>query len=264
MKLLRARIHRYGFREPHALRGWWLFKYGKLDDHENYRPNKIGLHLELSWKGYRWPLGLAFEINTEDHGVAWTFHVWRLFAYLEVEGVLPRRLKHWLWDKHHISDEIDVFALDLGSTIRWKVWLDGMQTTIPGTYKRAPGWRDGHIDLVDLLLGRTIYESVTLKEGIEVGIPLPEKTYPATAKLEVATWKRPRWPFTTRRESVWLEIPPPGLPHSGKGENSWDCGDDGIYGIGSDSHSLPKAIGHAVARTLEAREKYGNASWLRA
>lgn len=264
MKILRARVHRYAFREPRSWRGYWHWKYGPLDERENYRPKSIGLHGEVSWGRYRWPLGIAFEINTEDCGVAWTFHVWRAYLYLELEGVLPRRLHRWLWAKHHIADEIDVFALDIGSTIRWKVWLDGMQTTIPGTHKRAPKWRDFSLDLIDLFLGRAVYTSTTLKDGIAVEIPLPEKTYPATAKLETATWKRPRWPFTTRRESVWLEIPSPGLPFAGKGENSYDLGDDGFYGLGSDSLSIPKAIGHAVTATLERREKYGTASWLRA
>lgn len=266
MQLFRSRIHRFttndtSWREGRAFLFW---KFGPYDPRERERKHRIGLHVEWNLASrMRWPLGLKIDLGGEHRGIAAAFHVWRVYLYGAIENVLPRRLTRWLWQKFHISEEIRVVAIDLGSTVRWQLWLDGMQGTKPGTYDRAPAWRDFHLDLVDLVLGRPVFEERVIREGIDVVVPLPERSYPAKAKLTTATWKRPRWPFTTTRDSVWLDVGAPGLPFAGKGENSWDLGDDGFYGIGSEGHSIPKAIGHAVTATLERRKQYGDPSWLR-
>jgi len=60
-----------------------------------------------------------------------------------------------------------------------------------------------------------------------------------------------------------LEVPQP-PQFSGKGESSWDCGDDGIYGMGSRETSPAKTVGEYIKRVLENRERYGMPSELRA
>jgi DNA (cytosine-5)-methyltransferase 1 len=87
-------------------------------------------------------------------------------------------------------------------------------------------------------------------------VPMPEGKYPAVAKVERCTWKRPRW-FGRTEIRAWLDIPK-GIPHAGKGENSWDCGDDGLFGIGG--ASIDDAIENARRSVLRSRERYGNAS----
>ena len=211
-----------------------------------------------------WHFGLAsleLSIDGGDHELSVTVTLWRLFVYLAI--VVPSVVRSFAKHYQYRTEEITVFDLDLGSTVRWGFWLDGMQRSLPGSYDRAPKWRDGHLDLADLVFGRVIYTNEIVKDGMEVVVPLPEKPYPATARFERSTWRRPRKPGLLVREDTWLEIPNGGLPHAGKGENSWDCDDDGITGIGATGHSLPKAIAHAVERTLEAREKYGLPSTLR-
>jgi hypothetical protein len=59
------------------------------------------------------------------------------------------------------------------------------------------------------------------------------------------------------RDGVKLDIPG-GIPHNGKGENSWDCGDDGLWGCGGDT--VEEAIGHAVSSVLRSRRRYGHDS----
>lgn len=44
----------------------------------------------------------------------------------------------------------------------------------------------------------------------------------------------------------------------GKGENSWDCGEDGLYGCGSEGSSLEDAITKTVSIVLRNRRKYGH------
>jgi hypothetical protein len=82
---------------------------------------------------------------------------------------------------------------------------------------------------------------------------MPEGCYEAIATPESRTWTY-RFGIVKRRDSVDLRIDG-GIPFSGKGENSWDCGDDGLYGTGGDT--LEKAIGHVVTYVLERRKRYG-------
>ena len=86
---------------------------------------------------------------------------------------------------------------------------------------------------------------------------MPEGEYDATYKVERRTWKRPRW-FPLVKESIYFEIPI-GLPHEGKGENSWDCGMTAITGTGThwdgDVHAATKRV---AMHAIETRMRYGS------
>jgi hypothetical protein len=119
-----------------------------------------------------------------------------------------------------------------------------------------PWWVKGvSIRFRELLLGRTRYTSETLRGGIPLVIPMPEGAYAAVAKVERCTWKRPRW-FAQTRTYVSVDIPK-GIPFAGKGENSWDCGDDGLFGYSSEGESLETAIAKGVESVLTSRRRYG-------
>lgn len=118
-----------------------------------------------------------------------------------------------------------------------------------------PWWRRGvSLNFEDLLAGKPTYEMRELSTH-EVLIPMPEGSYPATVKIQEHTSKRPRW-FAKTRRSCWVDMQT-GIPHEGKGTASWNCGEDGIWGCGTDGESVEKAVGHAVACALEYRKKYG-------
>lgn len=123
-----------------------------------------------------------------------------------------------------------------------------------------PWWREIALTLSDIV-GHT---SCTL-EVTETGdafVPMPEGPYRATWKREKRTfhhkkplgrlWDAIMGPQTT--VGYWLEIPG-GIPAEGKGENSWDCGMDGLCGCGG--KSLEEAVGRAVTSTLRDRGRYG-------
>jgi hypothetical protein len=122
-----------------------------------------------------------------------------------------------------------------------------------------PWYRKTHcLDFADFFLGRT----KCVKEEIgteEVEIPLPERTYHGVATLERYTRKRPLW-FKQVRDSVWITVDG-GVPFPGKGENSWDCGMDGLYGAGKESHCVEAAVGHFVGVVLRNRRRYGGKNW---
>lgn len=88
-------------------------------------------------------------------------------------------------------------------------------------------------------------------------IPMPEGQYHARVKLERDTWKRTRWPwwpFVFHRVSYQFNIPD-GIPFSGKGENSWDCGEDGLYGTGVQADNEGEAVGKIAALAMSMRYK---------
>jgi hypothetical protein len=86
---------------------------------------------------------------------------------------------------------------------------------------------------------------------------LPEGLYRLVISEQQATWQRPRWPWPSRvSRSFDIEaIRPPMF--AGKGENSWDCDDDAIFGMTSTERTAGGAVGDYVGRVLSRRRRYG-------
>lgn len=168
-----------------------------------------------------------------------------LFAfYLTLEG-------KWGWLPQERECKVAVH--------NWTLWINpwSKRNEWCGT---DPWWVRGlSLDFPDIILGKHNYTDSQISEH-SVLVPMPEGCYPATAKISEQTWKRPRW-FRKTRISTYISFPPGGgIPHYGKGENSWDCGEDALCGCGVEGESLERAIGHATATALGYRRKYGNAS----
>jgi hypothetical protein len=150
---------------------------------------------------------------------------------------------------------LDPFGPEFG--LRWGdgcLWINHPFERRMETRSADPWWRKVIcLHVLDWLIGRPIYSE---EKGVSerVFVPMPEGCYAAWATPSVTRCRR-RWYWPDRvRNSVWLEIPG-AIPHSGKGENSWDCGDDGLYGCGGDT--AEDAIAHAVRSVLRARRRYG-------
>lgn len=89
---------------------------------------------------------------------------------------------------------------------------------------------------------------------------MPEHPYPATVRLFESTWKRPRWPFARRMVRAEIEVEG-GIPHPGKGENSWDCDDDATYSLTCQARTAEDAVAKLVGSVLRDRRNYGGRSW---
>lgn len=195
--------------------------------------------VELSW-GAPWLCGISFGFD-EEHG--WGGSIRAVLAGIYLHATLPRRLS--LKESREVS--LSLFEWHL----HWSIWRDPMG----GWSCDVPKWRDGGIDIQDILLGESTCNTTTIEERAIV-VPMPEKSYPATAKLQEFAWSRPRW-FTKRVKRVEIEIPG-GIPHAGKGENSWDCGDDATFSITTGQcRSIPEGIGILVGSCLRDRIRYG-------
>lgn len=134
------------------------------------------------------------------------------------------------------------------------LWIDHPWVRQMEWRSADPWWRKNiTLPVVDWLIGKASHECVK-GEPREVFVPMPEGSYRAVATPETRTWRhRWYWPVD-RRESVWLDIPG-GIPCSGKGENSWDCDDDGLFGCGGATPE--EAIAHAVSASLMDRRRQG-------
>jgi hypothetical protein len=146
------------------------------------------------------------------------------------------------------------YGWELSLTL-WQRWF-GEQTGNSETEQATFClWRER---LLDWVFGKTVC-TVTHGRKHDILIHMPEGDYPAVAKYEWRCWTRPRWLFHRMRLSTDVDIPK-GIPFQGKGENSWDCGDDGLFGSGCAGHDLEKAASTMREIVMHDRRKYGEPS----
>lgn len=135
-------------------------------------------------------------------------------------------------------------------TLWVSLWNDPMESR-----REDPKWHNFNINFEDFIFGKTKSAKQVLEER-EVEIPMPEKSYKGTAKLILYTWTRPRW-FKKTMKRVEIDVPE-GIPHEGKGENSWDCGKDATFGMTTgECESIAEGVGKLVGTCLNDRVKYG-------
>jgi hypothetical protein len=217
-------------------RGWWHF--GERDC----------LRLEVYW----WSHFCHAYIDIDDDGWGCSLAIppFAVFLNLDIRALWKPTRKAIHYEDLWLTDERECKV----SIHDWKIWVTPWGRKMEW-HTRDPWWVRGFTIEPAKLLGQQVADSRIVGRQ-DVIVPMPEGTYKATATTE--EWIRGRrfW-FKRRSSSVWLEIPK-GIPHAGKGENSWDCGDDGLFGIGGDT--VEDAIGRAVASVLRDRRRYGHAS----
>lgn len=143
----------------------------------------------------------------------------------------------------------------------WNIWRDDSSWS-----SDVPFWRNGNIDFVKLLKGKSKVSSEVVFEGKEE-ISMPEGKYLCKLTYTKCTktykrwwsnsWNRFEFEFGFENDKgEWIKTP---IPHWGKGENSWDCGMDGTYSIslGSDVRNLDGAKQRVSEHCLKYRERYG-------
>lgn len=158
--------------------------------------------------------------------------------HVKLGGILPHGKKRKIELSYH------------SGALWWSLWGDEW-----GDEKLWPKWRRGSFHFDDFFLGRSNCTR-ELMEHRAVAIPMPEKAYWGSVRLVRYTWKRPRW-FAKSMIRAEIDVPE-GIPHEGKGENSWDCGVDATYGMTTGPvRSIAEAVGMLVGSCLRDRVKYG-------
>lgn len=211
--------------------------------HQNLTDGRLPL-----WRhGRAWWWRLAWEWSVLRRGCGWAVGLGRRTASV--------RLGWFAFYVHH--RDADGFAPEWSVRLtEGSVWIEHPWVRQMEWLSSDPWWRkDIVLRVSQWLLGRWKCE-VTKGQPSEVFVPLPEGCYRAVATPETYEWRR-RFGITKRRECVDIKIPG-GIPFRGKGENSWDCGDDGLWGTGGDT--VEDAIANCVRSVLQRRSRYGHDS----
>lgn len=201
-------------------------------------------------------LHFSVGINGGDSNRNLTFAVaCKVFSIYASMRFVHFRVGHWSTysDKPFFIHEEREFKISIHDGSLWlRLWGDPMG----GWSRDMSWWLVNHcFNPMDFFFGMDKYTTKSLKTG-ECLIPMPEGSYPATYDLFVSTWKRPRWPFKRQLQRITIDIKK-GIPFEGKGENSWDCGEDATFGITCMARTLEEGIGELVATVLQSRQRYG-------
>jgi hypothetical protein len=233
--------YQYTFRERRGFRsyfGWW--------------------HCEFAFQ-FR-SVGASFYQSFE-HGTL-SLHFIPISLYIVVDAW--RVEYHKGCDVYEDQKELSC-SMDIGSDgsmgggwgFRWNLWTPHMSWS-----SKTPRWRHGHWHPLDTLLGQVRHRVIRVVEECEsVDVPMPEGIYPTKIRILEEGWKRPRWLWGAKIKRCHADMWVP-IPHMGKGENSWDCGEDGTYGLTCMADSITEAIGKIVENSLHSRKKYdGSHRW---
>lgn len=220
-------------------------------------------HVEWSVFNNRKQFRLSLSVGGGDNAdeIMLSIHIPFLFyLYVGFEGYIESRYtKKWQQMERETSVGLDLSG-DTGAwgTFVWRFWNDPNEW-----HAGTPWWRYAYIDIADRLLGPTKYTSEVVEETGAI-IHFPEADYPVTVKEEFATWTRPTFfgfrlpfkPFTLKRRSFEITPEKP-VPIPGKGENSWDCGDDAVYSMTVRVDSADAALRRFIQSVERTRSKYG-------
>ena len=178
---------------------------------------------------------VGFDISDEDLtmkiGIPYIVSLWLSTELIRGQGHKELSLKIHDW------------------SIWWNLWTSSMEWS-----SQTPRWRNGCFHILDFLFGKNKYVREIIEER-DVQIPMPEGNYDAHIKFCKDVWKRSRG-FSKTILRIDADIPK-GIPHAGKGENSWDCGDDATFGMCCTANSIVEGVGEIVKSCLKTRVRCG-------
>ena len=141
-----------------------------------------------------------------------------------------------------------------------------------------PGWRISFgpvwwMRLKNRILGSVQIDKTTLRTYEDVELALPEGTYTGSVTFRRERVHRPRW-RTYRDDIIGEWEGEEWLPFPGKGENSYDCGDDGFKehsttirryvheeSLAVDAEDVMRVVSSTIAAVLRQRGRYGGPNW---
>jgi hypothetical protein len=211
---------------------------------------------------FEWATGFSCGLEVRiDHEDGLRFNV--AFPPLSIHGAIPvfistegNKWQSWLekyggkgW--HSEYQDFVLLSIRVFSATLWWQFLKFDW----GWSSKMPKWMESNFHFWDFIVGDLKYSKEVLGTH-SVSIPMPEGNYPATVTLEKCTWKRSRLPWNSRVglfAKVDMSI---GIPHPGKGENSWDCGEDRLFGASVEASTVEEAIAKTVQSALRSRRRY--------
>jgi hypothetical protein len=245
---------------------WFLHYYGATALKLSW--SFFGGRVLCGWRDwFRADAVLRFSTG-DDRGVTLHLSLSRLASAWITVGLPQRWLSPWMIEDRDFGVRLGYIGDIAWVQIGHAEWAES--TGMGDYYRRGHGsqrysraqlWPGWEIKLrwprvLDWVLGRAKRDKRILST-VSVQIPLDGRTYAGTVNIEAWETRRARWPWAYGKSvSSYIDVPHP-PQFAGKGENSWDCDDDGIYGMGSRETSPAAVVGDYIKRVLESRERYG-------
>jgi len=104
-------------------------------------------------------------------------------------------------------------------------------------------------------------EKEIVKSVEEVTVWLPEGAYPGRVELWIEHVRFRFQPWRNRDDYLGTFYSEHWLPFPGKGENSWDCGDDGFKDLTINAVTVGQVVTGVVSKVIHQRERYGRYDW---
>lgn len=136
-----------------------------------------------------------------------------------------------------------------------------------GRDKKVWGWSKSFFVNETILGRRRMTEGANAREFKALPVPFPERVYHISGKISVDVWKYDRWPwwpFTLKRSRLHFDVDEKeGIRAPGKGENSWDCGDNNLHGgCHSNILTLEEAVRSVQQSVNRDRKRYGSGEFM--
>jgi len=224
-------------------RCWWHWK-----DHNR----TIG----LEWGFWRKNLSFGIGLADYDHAITANFCIGLVNLYFHYDNYdLYRRIRDAIRRKDQTYGSGRKIGFNwFDGMMMFYIWDDPMESR-----HDDPWWWHFSFTPRDFFLGKPDYSTEIVRRS-RIEISMPEGIYHATTTFEKATWKRPRWPWPVivMRCEIVPDVP---IPFPGKGENSWDCGEDAVHSMTTCASTDQEAASAIINSVLRDRYKYGGGSW---
>lgn len=219
-----------------------------------------GLHTTLQYVFPSNVFNLGVHFDDDEDPLSFRLCVPPLGLYVNFESRALHKIGAFVADA--LPSDMGKSYCDRDFSLRifdWAVWWN-LGVSQMGWSSTRPKWRNGSWHF----FGSHKLQSEKLVYERDVLIPMPERSYRWHAKLYRTTWGFDKLPRLFDRELMRVQLdsrPGEQIPKPGKGENSWDCGEDALFGSTAPACSIEEAVGGVVGSVLRDRKRYGGSEW---
>jgi hypothetical protein len=223
-----------------------------------------GKHITIEVAGFSSTPAIKFAIDGSEREV--TFHIG---FFIGIYITFQRFIKDsWYPTEYHdgygyLSADREIYIRFHDGSLWWSIWRD------PHSWK-SNDRLNSNINFGRLIAGKHTM-SKNPDETLTMLLPFEEGNYKVSVVKysRIDQWKR----WGIKKRMVTYEVTPEfPVPHQGKGENSWDCGEDGTF-----SSSFPESwmvhSGFKIRNCYDAalnfwvsnmkdRKRYGHVNWI--
>ncbi len=230
-KLIAGRSWIY-FGEPFGKRPTLKFEWGI------FRRARLRLCAEAEWFSGDGNDGIGGHIS-----IPWLF-----FLFIHLDGILP-----YSWVRRFGGTRQTNITWSDGS-LRFALFEREMEWN-----SRDPWWVRGvSLPFGDWIFGRRKHLIERSAEPVDILICMPEGQYRGTVVMKDEAWVSRFNTKRIRRAHVEMQDP---VPFPGKGENSWDCGEDATHSMTCLADEVEDAVAEMTRSVLRSRRRYGGRNW---